>query len=149
MDLNQSLRRLRRHLYGRYFDIRHRVDTTSWAAESLHRGDHNSYAPSETWQLLRILPPSEILPTDTFADVGSGKGRVVVAAARHYGFRRIVGVELSAELDRIARNNVAEMRPARSPITLVHSDVDHWDIPRTSRSSTSSTPLPARPSAVS
>jgi predicted RNA methylase len=123
------LRKSRRYLYGKYFDIRHRVETTASASGPEHRGDLRGYEPSETWQLLRILPPSEVLPTDAFADVGCGKGRVVIAAARHYSFRRVVGVELSADVYRTARRNISRMRPSDTPIELVHSDVEHWEIP--------------------
>ena len=50
------LRKSRRYLYGKYFDIRHRVETTASASGPEHRGDLRGYEPSETWQLLRILP---------------------------------------------------------------------------------------------
>ncbi|MEU1306780.1 MULTISPECIES: class I SAM-dependent methyltransferase [Streptomyces] len=87
------------------------------------------YEPSETWQLLRILPPSEIRPTDSFADIGCGKGRVLIAAARHYTVRRVIGVEFSADMHHSASDNIARMRPGRSPIELVHSDACTWPIP--------------------
>lgn len=41
-----------------------------------------------------------------FVDIGSGKGRALLLAS-DYPFREIVGIELSPELDRIARANVA------------------------------------------
>jgi SAM-dependent methyltransferase len=51
-----------------------------------------------------------LLPTDsTFVDVGCGKGRIVIAAARH-GFRRIVGIEISPQLAEMARRNVDRFR---------------------------------------
>lgn len=45
-------------------------------------------------------------PEYTFVDVGSGMGRGLLLAA-HYPFRAIKGVEISRELDAIARNNIA------------------------------------------
>ncbi len=45
----------------------------------------------------------------TFVDLGSGKGRVLLMASQ-FPFRRIIGVELSAELDEIARENIAAYR---------------------------------------
>jgi SAM-dependent methyltransferase len=51
-----------------------------------------------------------LLPTDfIFVDVGCGKGRIVIAAARH-GFRRIVGIEISPQLVAMARRNVDRFR---------------------------------------
>jgi hypothetical protein len=59
------------------------------------------------------------LPIDfrefTFVDIGSGKGRTLLLAAE-YPFKRIVGVELIAELHRAAEENIAAWRtqsPAR------------------------------------
>lgn len=45
----------------------------------------------------------------TFVDLGSGKGRVLLMAAE-YPFRKIVGVELSPALHRVAERNVALWR---------------------------------------
>lgn len=47
----------------------------------------------------------------SFVDLGCGKGRVLLVAST-YGFQRVVGVEISEELSRIARANVARF-PAR------------------------------------
>lgn len=129
MNLNQVARRTRRELYGAYFDLRHRVETCGAAHGPEHHDDLRGYEPSETWQLLRILPPTEVGPADTFADIGCGKGRVLVAAARHYRFRRVIGVELSADLHRAATENIDRMRAPRSPIELVHADAGAWPIP--------------------
>lgn len=53
------------------------------------------------------------LPIDfrefSFIDIGSGKGRTLLLASE-YSFRRIVGVELLAELHRAAEENVAQHR---------------------------------------
>jgi SAM-dependent methyltransferase len=50
------------------------------------------------------------LPIDpsqyTFIDLGSGKGRALILAFKN-GFRRVVGVEFSAELCAVARRNLA------------------------------------------
>jgi SAM-dependent methyltransferase len=48
----------------------------------------------------------------TFADVGSGKGRALLLAC-DYPFREIIGIELSPELDRVARANIARYRGGR------------------------------------
>src|ERR1700760_2411871 len=54
-----------------------------------------------------------------FVDIGSGKGRALLLAT-DYPFRKIVGIELSPELDRIARANVARFAEVAAG---VNSDV--------------------------
>jgi SAM-dependent methyltransferase len=59
----------------------------------------------------------------SFVDVGSGKGRALLLAS-DYPFREIIGVELSPELDSVARANIArytEARP-RPPVTSIQGD---------------------------
>lgn len=70
----------------------------------------------------------------TFIDFGCGKGRTLLLAAQH-GFGRVVGVEFSAELCRIARDNadrfaVSFARPL-TPIEIVCSDARDYAIPLT------------------
>ncbi len=57
------------------------------------------------------LPPS--LSSFSFVDIGSGKGRALVLAAR-LGFKDITGVELSPILHKTAEKNLARLR--RSPL---------------------------------
>lgn len=67
----------------------------------------------------------------TFVDFGAGKGRVLLIAAR-YKFERVVGVELSEPLIRIARANVAayaRSRPELCPIELAHADAADYALP--------------------
>jgi SAM-dependent methyltransferase len=69
-------------------------------------------------------------PDDVFVDVGSGKGRVLLEATR-YPFRRVIGVELSAELNAIAARNLAATDRGRrsGPVELVTEDVRAYRIP--------------------
>jgi SAM-dependent methyltransferase len=63
------------------------------------------YEPATWRELRRILRDDEVDPDDVFLDVGSGKGRILLQAAR-YPFRRIVGVEISPSLTEISRANL-------------------------------------------
>src|SRR4051794_29337388 len=57
----------------------------------------------------------------TFVDVGCGKGRVLLAAARA-GFHSVVGIETDVRLVQQARENVRRCRGIRrSPISIVHA----------------------------
>lgn len=68
----------------------------------------------------------------TFVDLGCGKGRVVLVAAR-YPFRRVLGVDISEELLEIARRNVQIVDPARrcADIEVVNADATTIDLPET------------------
>lgn len=69
------------------------------------RGGHGYEASSRrvVMRLIRAIPDD--LSTFTFVDVGSGKGAVLLYAAM-FPFQRVVGVEHSAELHSIARDNL-------------------------------------------
>jgi len=84
------------------------------------------------WSILpRILPSSEVSSEDVFIDYGSGMGRVVYLAAARYAFARIIGLELSPELNRIARSNLDRNAPLlRCPqVELVTADVLDYEPP--------------------
>ena len=69
----------------------------------------------------------------TFIDYGAGKGRVLLIAAG-YPFDRVVGIELSEPLVRIAEANVAAYRrhhPDLCPIELVHANALDYELPPT------------------
>jgi SAM-dependent methyltransferase len=93
------------------YDFDHGVDTT-WATvplrtrirELLCCGQYQPTEPELFHQILHSLP---VKPNGfTFIDLGSGKGRTLLMAA-DYPFRRIVGVELIAELHDVAQRNIA------------------------------------------
>lgn len=94
-------------------------------------GERCGYQPSALRSLRRILPTREVTDQDVFLDAGSGMGRVVLQAAMGYSFRRVIGVELSATLDEVARRNVTRSRHRlRCPdVRLVHADILDYEIP--------------------
>ncbi len=92
------------------YDWEHRVNTTSGTVgwrERLLGVFHSPYQPtdpSEFREMMAALPID--FPEFTFIDIGSGKGRTLLLASE-YPFRKIVGVELIAELHRAAEENIA------------------------------------------
>ena len=88
------------------------------------------YKPAQWLTLWRILPRRQVGRDDVLIDLGSGKGRVVLQAAR-YPLKRVIGVEVSAELNRIAQANLARDRPRLccADVELVTSDVLAYEIP--------------------
>jgi SAM-dependent methyltransferase len=101
----------------RYGDMQHdwdyRVNTTSatigWRNRLLGMF-HSPYQPTEPSLFHEMLSALKIDFCEfTFIDLGSGKGRVLLMAA-DYPFRRIVGIELLLELDRVAQENLGQYK---------------------------------------
>jgi SAM-dependent methyltransferase len=96
------------------YDFDHGVDTT-WATvplrtrirEMLSGGQYQPSEPGLFHEILRAVPVE--FDGFTFIDLGSGKGRTLLMAS-DYALGRIIGVELLAELDAIARENIARYR---------------------------------------
>jgi len=88
------------------------------------------YSPSSWLFLPRVMRSLEVRPSDVFVDFGSGKGRVVYQAAR-YPFGRVVGVEISEELNCVARANIERVRDRLRcrNVELVTADVLDYEIP--------------------
>jgi SAM-dependent methyltransferase len=71
------------------------------------------------------VPPAEL----SFLDIGCGKGRALVAAAR-FPFCSVRGVEISGELRAIAMSNVARMRRRCAlDVRVDHCDAATYPIP--------------------
>jgi hypothetical protein len=93
--------------------------------------DRERYKPTEWSTLPRVLPRHRVGPEDVFIDFGSGLGRVVYQAALRYPFKRVIGVELSEQLNEVAQRNLERNRArlrCRS-FELVAADVLEYEIP--------------------
>ena len=116
----------RRQLYGNMeYDWEHRVNTTSgtvgWRARLLGLF-HSPYQPTDPALFQEIMASLPIeFEQFAFVDLGSGKGRTLLMASE-YPFKRIVGVELIAELHRAAEENIRDYRSADAALRL---DRDH------------------------
>jgi len=69
----------------------------------------------------------------SFVDLGSGKGRVLLVASE-YPFQQVVGVEISAHLSAIARDNIARYRPSRrkcQDVRVANVDATAFEFPQT------------------
>jgi SAM-dependent methyltransferase len=118
------------------FDERFGVETSGliYDLRSGHQHDvyNNGYfavAPSVFHAVMDAM--AERLHLDwrrfCFVDVGSGKGRALLLAS-DYPFREIIGVELSPELDRVARANIARYAAAthRPPAVCMQGDATEF-----------------------
>lgn len=66
------------------------------------------YIPTPQTIVEKMLEAGRVKPGDTVYDLGSGDGRVVITAARQFG-ARAVGIELRADLCRIATDRIKAM----------------------------------------
>jgi hypothetical protein len=134
--LRDSTPSRRRQRYGDMeYDWEHRVNTTSgtvgWRARLLG-AFHSPYQPTEP-ALFREMMASLPIAFDefTFVDIGSGKGRTLLMASE-YPFRKIMGVELIAELHRAAEENIRAYKSATqrcSQIEAVCADACEFAFP--------------------
>ena len=72
--------------------------------------NRKDYHPTPWLSLKRVLPQEEVKDDDIFIDIGCGKGRMLYLAAT-YNFRKVIGVELAADLAAVARENIARALP--------------------------------------
>lgn len=103
------------------------VDTHRWRESRSPDPDLTHYVPSGWRVLPRILDPREVGPTDSFLDVGAGKGRILVVAAERYRFQRVIGVEHDPELAGIARANLKRRHLDR--VEVLEADARALDVP--------------------
>jgi SAM-dependent methyltransferase len=122
---------------GHPFDERHGTDTAGYvAARDLRSGaaadpyitGYAGCAPGIVRRMLAFVPDPG---ATTFVDLGCGKGRALIVATE-YGFRRVVGVELSPDLCRAAGANaeiVAGRFPELPEIEIVQGDAVEYVLP--------------------
>lgn len=129
---------LGRRLHERVFDWRYgvdtggRIDACKLDGAGEHRLNSRGYDAIQIPLFMRMMSSLRVDPARfAFVDLGSGKGRAIMLAARSR-FKHVVGVELSPELHEIASRNVKTFRRrCRQPmsIELRCQDVIHWRIP--------------------
>jgi SAM-dependent methyltransferase len=117
----------------RRYDRRLGVDTSG----ALELDEHDDateerifYAAAPARMLRHTLERLRPGPEDVFVDIGSGKGLAVLVAAQ-LPYRRVIGVELAADLTRVAERNVERIgaHVRCQQIELVTADALEWEIP--------------------
>ena len=109
------------------YDLVHRVDTGGMIALPEMEGRGHIYAgtPPRAWKLIM-----KHLPIDprhfSYVDLGCGKGRTLLLATE-MGFGRTIGVDLSAQLLDIARQNLARQCATGE---LICCDVVDFEFPK-------------------
>jgi len=114
------------------FDLKFGIDTLRWNEYSIPQGYERdlyvSYGPTKIGTLNNILDDLREIFRELrlhyedfiFLDLGSGKGRTLLVASQ-FPFRRIIGVEFSAELHSIAKKNIRAYKSATQSCTAIES----------------------------
>lgn len=108
--------------YDRIYDYRYGIDTYSWVSkEELVLEDEvgknaSSYQATRVLPLRVLLKKLNISKNDVIIDIGSGKGRVLLVASE-FGFKEARGIEFSANLCRIANDNIKIYQQKKKPKT--------------------------------
>jgi SAM-dependent methyltransferase len=119
------------------FDERFGVDTSGLIYELSSGHHHDAYnngyfavAPSVFHSVMQATQERLHLDLERFAfvDVGSGKGRALLLAS-DYPFREILGIELSHELEQVARANIVRYTEARPGPPVISLQGDAADFP--------------------
>lgn len=121
-----------RLLYTRYREWRIGIQTCGnvyWDNTEIDPACTN-YQPIDYASLDFLFDRQEIQSDrDVFLDYGSGKGRVIAVAATH-PFKRVIGVEMSAELCATAHQNLDTARGKRcGAVEIIHIDAAAYRVP--------------------
>ena len=119
--MGRSAFRRRDHAIGNEFDERYGVKTNvivkkaDGDLQEEHVRNAESHVPVEPEILLKALRGARIDNSRyVFVDIGSGLGRALIFAATE-GFRRVIGVELSPQLHKLAGQNLATYKAEQNP----------------------------------
>jgi Histone methylation protein DOT1 len=127
-----------RQAYERFQDRRHGVDTAgityleTLSIDSPSRSRGMAYEGVPVSLFNRMMERLDIRHEDyVFIDLGSGKGRALLAAS-HYPFRELIGVEFAGGLHEIARSNLQTYLDRRGKNVrwrLEHGDAVEFQFP--------------------
>jgi ubiquinone/menaquinone biosynthesis C-methylase UbiE len=101
------------------------IATASMAAQEDDQYDV-PYVPTPMKTVAKMLDMAKVGPSDIVYDLGSGDGRIVVAAVRDYGARKAVGVDINPVRIREANEN-ARRANVTDKVKFAEDDVFEFD----------------------
>jgi hypothetical protein len=117
------------------FDLRYGTDTVQTVevdeldVNGVRRSQAQRYQPTGSLPFTRLMKLYRFPKDAVLVDFGAGKGRVLLMGML-YGFRKVIGVEFSAELCRVARANIERLRARgfglESAAEVVHQDAGQY-----------------------
>jgi precorrin-6B methylase 2 len=84
------------------------------------------YATMPYQAIRKVLRQLALQPSETFVDIGCGKGRVVCCAARQR-MASVIGIDISEALCAQARINAERLRGRKTPITIHQLPAQEFD----------------------
>ncbi|MES2466490.1 MAG: PQQ-binding-like beta-propeller repeat protein [Verrucomicrobiota bacterium] len=106
------------------------LDVEGSAAGSIRQGRDRApdaiFIPTPDDVVERMLGMADVKPQDVVYDLGSGDGRIVIAAGKKHG-ARAVGYEIDPRLVELSRKKVAEQQ-LEGLVTIEHEDVFTVDL---------------------
>jgi SAM-dependent methyltransferase len=136
--LGGTLAKIAGTLPEKLFDAKYSTDTctrsnlNTLTIASENRAHGTRYEPTRVLSLQKLLPTiRRMAPADSvLVDLGCGKGRVLLLAARA-GFPKVRGLEFASELCDVARRNCSTFK-AKTGVTatfdVIHADVTKYAI---------------------
>jgi hypothetical protein len=117
-------------------DTRRAVDSGSALKELAREGDPEGYEPVDLLWWMRLISAVPLDPTrTTFVDLGAGRGRELILAAK-MGFHRVIGVELDHRLASDAERNISRWSSRRQAqrqgeeIRVIRADAADFEWPQ-------------------
>jgi SAM-dependent methyltransferase len=92
----------------------------------IEKTDSCHYASVDYSIIHKVLRRLDLQPSDTFVDVGSGKGRVLCCAAQHV-CRKVMGIEYSKAFSDAARANLNRLRGTKTPVDVHTGPAEEFD----------------------
>jgi precorrin-6B methylase 2 len=117
--------RLENALYEQRFKIRTH-GLYNWSPGDWTGSEHLYYFATSYRRIFRILDALRLGPSDTFIDLGCGKGRVACCAA-FYPVREVIGIEDVQALCADAERNLRHLRGRRAPARILHGKAEEFD----------------------
>ena len=100
--------------------------TTALAAQTPGRASEPQYPPSSPEAVAAMLKLAAVTKSDVVYDLGSGDGRIPIAAAHTYG-ARAVGIEINPALVKEARDK-AQAESVGDRVRFIQQDLFEADI---------------------
>lgn len=100
--------------------------TYDWKAGDWARNEHLYYYATPYRRIFRILKALHLRPSDTFIDLGCGKGRVTCCASL-YPVREVIGIDDVQALCTTAENNLKRLRGKRAPARILHGKAEQFE----------------------
>ena len=117
------------------FDLRYGTDTVQTVevdeldVNGVRANQAQRYQPTGSLPFTRLMKLYRFPKEEVLVDFGAGKGRVLLMGMLH-GFRKVIGVEFSADLCRVARANIERLRARgfglESAADVVHQDAGQY-----------------------